>query len=170
MGMETWELTKKILPILIAGTFVVGVIAYFIPAESFRPYLGGNSLPSTFLASIIGVLLYMPTLLEVPIIGTTFGYSTGVMGRTCPGPAADRPIPQSAFHDRTVPAHGGEEDGGVHPAGGDLLHDRLVRLRADLRVMPWTIMSCALQNRRPIWSGRCESTGREQGRFGWMLS
>lgn len=79
-GMETWDLTKKIFPILIAGTFVVGIIAYFIPAETFRPYLGGNSLPSTFLASIIGGLLYMPTLLEVPIIGTTFGYSTGVMG------------------------------------------------------------------------------------------
>ena len=29
-------------------------------------------------------LLYMPTLLEVPIVGTLFGYSTGV---TAPGPA-----------------------------------------------------------------------------------
>lgn len=79
-GYETWDLTKKIFPILVAGAFAVGAIAYFVPAETFRPYLGGNSLPSTFLASIIGVLLYMPTLLEVPIIGTTFGYSNGVMG------------------------------------------------------------------------------------------
>ena len=79
-GLETWDLTKKILPILVIGTFAVGIIAYYVPAESFRPYLGGNSLPSTFLASVIGALLYMPTLLEVPIIGTTFGYSTGVMG------------------------------------------------------------------------------------------
>jgi uncharacterized membrane protein YraQ (UPF0718 family) len=79
-GMETWDLTKKIFPILLIGAFAVGVIAYFVPAEYFRPYLGGNSLGSTFLASIIGALLYMPTLLEVPIIGTTFGYSTGVMG------------------------------------------------------------------------------------------
>ena len=76
-GLETWDLTKKILPILVIGTFAVGIIAYYVPAESFRPYLGGNSLPSTFLASVIGALLYMPTLLEVPIIGTTFGYSTG---------------------------------------------------------------------------------------------
>jgi len=79
-GMETWDLTKKIFPILLIGAFAVGVIAYFVPAEYFRPYLGGNSLGSTFLASIIGALLYMPTLLEVPIIGTTFGYSAGVMG------------------------------------------------------------------------------------------
>lgn len=79
-GLETWDLTKKILPILVIGTFAVGIIAYYVPAESFRPYLGGNSLLSTFFASVIGALLYMPTLLEVPIIGTTFGYSAGVMG------------------------------------------------------------------------------------------
>jgi uncharacterized membrane protein YraQ (UPF0718 family) len=29
-------------------------------------------------ASLIGALLYMPTLLEVPIVGTLFGYSSGI--------------------------------------------------------------------------------------------
>ena len=33
---------------------------------------------------MIGAVLYMPTLLEVPIIGTTFGYSSGMMAS---GPA-----------------------------------------------------------------------------------
>ncbi|MBU3967825.1 MAG: permease [Euryarchaeota archaeon] len=79
-GYETWDLTKKIFPILIIGTFAVGVIAYYLPPETFRAFLGGNSLVSCFTASVIGALLYMPTLLEVPIIGTTLGYSTGVMG------------------------------------------------------------------------------------------
>lgn len=79
-GYETWDLTRKIFPILIAGTFVVGIIAYFLPPESFRPYLGDNSLLSSFFGAIIGAILYMPTLLEVPIIGTTFGYNSGVMG------------------------------------------------------------------------------------------
>lgn len=79
-GYETWDLTKKILPILMLGTFVIGVIAYFLPPETFRPYLGGNSLESVFLASVLGSVLYMPTLLEVPIIGTTFGYTSGVIG------------------------------------------------------------------------------------------
>jgi uncharacterized protein len=79
-GLETWDLTKKIFPILIGGTFVVGVIAYFLPPETFAPYLGGNSLSAVALASVLGTLLYMPTLLEVPIIGTTFGYLSGVMG------------------------------------------------------------------------------------------
>ncbi|MBS3781646.1 MAG: permease [Candidatus Thermoplasmatota archaeon] len=79
-GYETWDLTKKIFPILIVGTFIVGVIAYFLPPETFKPYLGDNSLLSSFFGSIIGAILYMPTLLEVPIIGTTFGYNSGVMG------------------------------------------------------------------------------------------
>lgn len=83
-GYETWDLTKKIFPILIAGTFFVGVISYFLPPETFRPYLGGNSILANLFGAVIGAILYMPTLLEVPIIGTTFGYSQGVMG---PGPA-----------------------------------------------------------------------------------
>lgn len=83
-GMETWDLTKKIVPILVAGAFVVGMIAYFVPPETFRPALGNEGILANLLGSVIGALLYMPTLLEVPIIGTTFGYSDGVMGS---GPA-----------------------------------------------------------------------------------
>ncbi len=83
-GWETWDLSKKIIPVLLAGTFLVGVIAYFLPPETFQPYLGGESLASVLLASILGTILYMPTLLEVPIIGTTFGYLDGMMGS---GPA-----------------------------------------------------------------------------------
>jgi uncharacterized protein len=81
---ETWSLTKKIFPLLVIGTFITGVIGYFMPTELLRTYLGSNSFLSCFTASIIGALLYMPTLLEVPIVGTLFGYSTGV---TAPGPA-----------------------------------------------------------------------------------
>lgn len=79
-GSETWDLTKKIFPVLILGTFAVGVIGVFLPPETFEPYLGGNSLGACLLASVIGALLYMPTLLEVPIIGDTFGYNDGIMG------------------------------------------------------------------------------------------
>jgi len=83
-GMETWDLTKKIFPILIVGTFALGVLAYFLPPETFRPFFGSNSLVSCFLAALVGAILYMPTLLEVPIIGTTLGYLSGVMAK---GPA-----------------------------------------------------------------------------------
>ncbi|TFG55798.1 MAG: permease [Methanomassiliicoccus sp.] len=83
-GIETWDLTKKIFPILVIGTFFVGVFAFFVPPETFRPFLGDNGVGANLLASLLGAVLYMPTLLEVPIIGTTFGYSTGVMAS---GPA-----------------------------------------------------------------------------------
>jgi len=83
-GLEIWDLTKKIFPVLVIGTFALGVLAYFLPPETFRPFIGDNSLPATFLAAIIGAVLYMPTLLEVPIIGTTLGYLSGSMAK---GPA-----------------------------------------------------------------------------------
>jgi hypothetical protein len=83
-GLETWDLAKKIFPILLIGTFLVGVLAFFLPPEVFRPYLGENTIQANVLAAFIGTIIYMPTLLEVPIVGATFGYSTGVMAA---GPA-----------------------------------------------------------------------------------
>jgi hypothetical protein len=91
-GYETWDLAKKIVPILLIGVFIVGIIggvaAYFIPGSdpttavgvAVAPYLGGNTIFACFFASIIGAILYMPTLLEVAIVGNLFGYSIGLMG------------------------------------------------------------------------------------------
>lgn len=90
-GYETWFLTKKIFPVLLAGVFVVGIIggvaSQFVDAEPnkavgvmVKDYIGGNSITSCFVASIIGAVLYMPTLLEVPIVNDLFGYSSGIMG------------------------------------------------------------------------------------------
>ena len=79
-GSETWWLAKKILPVLLLGAFLVGLINYFLPADAFRPYLGGNGPGAVSLAAVVGALLYMPTLLEVPIVGTTLGFSAGAMG------------------------------------------------------------------------------------------
>lgn len=81
---ETWDLAKKIFPLLIVGTFITGVIGYFLPVDLIRSIFGSNSLLACFAASVVGALLYMPTLLEIPIVGTLFGYSAGV---TAPGPA-----------------------------------------------------------------------------------
>jgi uncharacterized membrane protein YraQ (UPF0718 family) len=91
-GNETWGLSKKIVPILLIGVFIVGIIggvaAYFIPGTdpanavgvAVAPYIGGNDIFSCFFASVIGAILYMPTLLEVAIVGNLFGYSTGLIG------------------------------------------------------------------------------------------
>ena len=94
-GSQTWFLTKRIFPILLGGVFLVGVIggiaAQFVDAPAdeavgvlVKDYIGGNSLTSCFTASVIGAVLYMPTLLEVPIVNDLFGYGSGIMGA---GPA-----------------------------------------------------------------------------------
>jgi len=95
-AMETWWLTKRIFPLLLVGVFVIGLIggiaAIYAPShdphiavgELMKPYFGNNSFFSCFLASIIGAILYMPTLLEVPIVGNLFGYTTGLIAA---GPA-----------------------------------------------------------------------------------
>jgi len=83
-GLEIWDLTKKIFPILVIGTFALGVLAFFLPPETFKPFFGDNSLQANFLAAMVGAILYMPTLLEVPVIGTTLGYLSGSMAK---GPA-----------------------------------------------------------------------------------
>jgi hypothetical protein len=90
-GYETWFLTKRIVPVLLAGVFVVGLIgglgSRFVdanPDESIgvmvRDYIGGNSISACFVASAIGAVLYMPTLLEVPVVNDLFGYGSGIMG------------------------------------------------------------------------------------------
>lgn len=81
---ETWDLTRKIFPLLVVGTFITGIVGYFLPVDLIRSIFGSNSFLACFVASIVGALLYMPTLLEIPIVGTLFGYSAGV---TAPGPA-----------------------------------------------------------------------------------
>ncbi len=83
-GYETWCLFKRIFPILLLGSFVSGVIGAIIPVEVLRAVFGTNSILSCSIAAVVGAFLYMPTILEVPIVGTLFGYSSGVMAA---GPA-----------------------------------------------------------------------------------
>jgi len=95
-GTETWWLAKMISPILLAGVFVIGIVggvaAIYAPShdpqiavgEIMKPYFGSNSFFSCFLSSVVGAILYMPTLLEVPIVGNLFSYTTGQMAS---GPA-----------------------------------------------------------------------------------
>jgi uncharacterized membrane protein YraQ (UPF0718 family) len=81
---ETWWLAKRIFPLLLVGTFITGIIGYYLPVDLIKMVFGESDFVACFVASVIGSLLYMPTLLEVPIVGTMFGYSSGAMA---PGPA-----------------------------------------------------------------------------------
>ena len=102
---ETWFFTRTIFPLLLAGTFVIGMIGAIAAlaqgmgplttvttgaGETFAAHqvapglltqgiFGQTTVLSSGLASVIGAVLYMPTLLEVPIIGSLFGYTQGLM-------------------------------------------------------------------------------------------
>ena len=53
-----------ILPLLLVGVFIVGVIGILLPKELVQQRLGGNSLHSSFLATLIGAISYFATMTE----------------------------------------------------------------------------------------------------------
>ena len=65
---ETWWLLKKIVPLLLAGVFIAGVVKTLLPESVVTRWVGGNSLTSNLLASVFGALMYFSTLTEVPIV------------------------------------------------------------------------------------------------------
>ncbi len=59
---------RLIVPWLLGGVFVAGIIKVLVPEAVVTAYVGGNSLPANFVASFLGSLMYFATLTEVPII------------------------------------------------------------------------------------------------------
>jgi len=65
---ETLHFARLIIPWLLGGVFVAGIITTFVPENVVTSYVGGNSLLASFIASFLGALMYFATLTEVPII------------------------------------------------------------------------------------------------------
>jgi uncharacterized membrane protein YraQ (UPF0718 family) len=65
---ETLHFTRLIIPWLLLGVFIAGMLTYLIPQEWVVDYVGGNTISGNFIASIFGALMYFATLTEVPII------------------------------------------------------------------------------------------------------
>ncbi len=64
---ETWFFVKTILPLLLIGVFVAGMLRVVIPSEFVGKYFGGSSITATLGAVLFGVVAYFPTLVEVPM-------------------------------------------------------------------------------------------------------
>ncbi len=64
---ETYSFVEKIFPLLLAGVFFAGFINPLIPDNFLGQYVGGNSVVANFLAVLFGVVMYFPTLVEVPM-------------------------------------------------------------------------------------------------------
>lgn len=65
---ETWSLVKLVVPTLLVGVFLVGMVTAVLPSEWISGYVGENTLGANFAASLIGALFYFSTLTEVPIV------------------------------------------------------------------------------------------------------
>ncbi|ODS35085.1 MAG: hypothetical protein A7316_03955 [Candidatus Altiarchaeales archaeon WOR_SM1_86-2] len=64
---NTYFFVKKILPLILLGIVMVGIIKIFLSQDTVANYLGGGGLAIAF-ASIVGVVLYTPTLVEIPFV------------------------------------------------------------------------------------------------------
>ncbi|HHW62053.1 MAG TPA: permease [Syntrophomonadaceae bacterium] len=65
---ETWSLVKLVVPTLLVGVFLVGMVTAVLPPQWISGYVGENSIGANFAASLIGALFYFSTLTEVPIV------------------------------------------------------------------------------------------------------
>ncbi len=74
---ETWSLTRKIFPILLAGVFIAGILKALLPQELVQSWVGGNSIWSNLIASIFGAFMYFSTLTEVPIVKSLMDLGMG---------------------------------------------------------------------------------------------
>ena len=91
---ETFRFVKLIVPWLLAGVFVAGMIVVAVPEDVVSSVVGGNSLFSCFIASFLGALMYFATLTEVPIVRafTDLGMGKGpTLALLLAGPALSLP-------------------------------------------------------------------------------
>jgi uncharacterized protein len=80
---ETWGFAKQIMPLLLAGVFVAGMLLGrpgeegLIPPGWIARAVGGESLAANLFASVVGSLMYFATLTEVPIVQAFRGAGMG---------------------------------------------------------------------------------------------
>lgn len=74
---ETWWFVRTILPYLILGVFLVGVIGKLLPETWVQQWLGGNGLQASFLATMIGAFSYFATMTEAPFVDTLLKLGMG---------------------------------------------------------------------------------------------
>lgn len=99
-AVQTWSFTKQIMPLLLGGVFVAGLLLGrpgfegLIPSQWVSAAVGDNSLMSTLLASVVGAFMYFSTLTEVPIVEGLLGSGMGkgpALALLLAGPALSLP-------------------------------------------------------------------------------
>ena len=74
---ETLWFVKMIFPLLLGGVFIVGVIGKLLPQQWVENWLGGSGVFASFLATVIGQIMYMATMTEAPFVHKLMGLGMG---------------------------------------------------------------------------------------------
>jgi uncharacterized membrane protein YraQ (UPF0718 family) len=97
---ESWGFAKQILPLLLIGVLVAGLLLGrpgqqgLIPSEWIASSVGGNSIQANLFASVVGAFMYFATLTEVPILQGLIGNGMGkgpALALLLAGPALSLP-------------------------------------------------------------------------------
>ncbi|SFM86786.1 permease [Thermodesulforhabdus norvegica] len=98
--LSTWDFTRQIMPLLLGGVLVAGLLLGrpghegLIPSRWVESLVGGNSLIANLFASVIGAFMYFATLTEVPILQGLLGSGMGkgpALALLLAGPALSLP-------------------------------------------------------------------------------
>ncbi len=68
--LETLTLVRMVVPFVLVGAFLAGLIREFVPQRFVYSSFSDNSLGTCLLASVVGAFSYFATLTEVPIVGS----------------------------------------------------------------------------------------------------
>jgi hypothetical protein len=74
---ESWWFVRIIFPFLLLGVFIVGVIGKLLPQEVIQKWLGGSGIRASFLATIMGQIMYFATMTEAPFVDTLIKLGMG---------------------------------------------------------------------------------------------
>lgn len=74
---ESWWFVRIIFPLLLLGVFIVGIIGKLLPQEVIKTWLGGSGIRASWLATVLGQIMYFATMTEAPFVDTLMKLGMG---------------------------------------------------------------------------------------------